>query len=353
MRRISSIRIIESFVHILDQQTRQLHCSDFPIELDGNQPLSDYFTNHLRSSLRDPVARAAQFQNINPHQPSGVCMDILAGRITLMDGSRSLALSLHNVIRDDGRISSADLAVCLFEDLDRQGNFYLGILKIDPSEVFEHEILSENGRIRIRYQLKNNALTKEKLQKCAVIRPLEPRNPQYDMLLLDKQSGEGGDGMIARFFARNFLDTVETFDTQSRTNLLYNILVRTHNEIRNQLPEAVNQELDQRIPLAVNNQSINVENWLGDLRIEEDVRDRFREALHEKGLVDVEFDLDPQFGERLTRKVNFVGDYGFKISIPFTNMDDVIRSVRPFTDPDGQTWHEITIHTRNWNQVTH
>lgn len=352
MRRIENIRITEMFVHILDQQNGEIHCSDFPIQLDGNQPLSDYFTGHLKVSLKDPAARAAQFQHINLDQASGICANILAGQALLRDGSRQLAESLHRIIRADRRISSADLAVCLFEDLDRQGNVYIGILKIDPSEVFEHEITYENGRTRIQYQLKNNALTKEKLQKCAVIRPLDPRHPHYDLLLLDRQSGESLDGMGARFFAENFLDAVETFDAQSRTKVLYNVLMQTHKDLRDQLPDPVNQELDQRIPLAVTNQRINVENWLDDLRLEDQVRQQFRDALHAKGLVDGEFELDPQFGERLVRKVYFVGDHEFKITVPYIHMNEIIKSDTTFTDPDGQEWHEIKIHTKAWNKVT-
>jgi len=158
--------------------------------------------------------------------------------------------------------------------------------------------------------------------------------------------------MGARFFAENFLDAVETFDAQSRTKVLYNVLMQTHKDLRDQLPDPVNQELDQRIPLAVTNQRINVENWLDDLRLEDQVRQQFRDALHAKGLVDGEFELDPQFGERLVRKVYFVGDHEFKITVPYIHMNEIIKSDTTFTDPDGQEWHEIKIHTKAWNKVT-
>jgi hypothetical protein len=351
MRRIGNIQILELFVHILDNRAPLLHLSDFPIEFLGNQPLLEYFTSHIQSSLKEPSAKAARFHNINPDQASGICSAILSDQLTLANGSRRLAECLYEIISGDQRISPADLAIALCQDQDNPGNRFLAILKIDPSEVFEHEIIQEANGIRINYHLSDNALTKEKLQKCAFIRPLEPRHAEYDLLLLDRQTGVVGDGVIARFFAERFLDASDAYDALRRTKVLYNTLMGAHNQIRDQLTEVVNQDLDNRILMAVGNRVINTDHWLDELPVDENTRQHFREALQER-LPDVEFEIDHQLAETMTRRIHFEGDYGFKISIPSANLRDIIQSEEIITRPDGQVMHKIEILTQTWVKVS-
>ena len=353
MRRIANIQILELFVHILKNRPPDpsLQLSDFPIQLEGNQRLLEYFTNHILNSLKDSSSNAAQFRNINPGQASGVCSAILSGQLTLAEGSKRLAENLFEIISSDQRITPADLAVVLFQDPSQPGFHYLAILKIDPSEVFEHEIIREANSIRINYTLKDNALTKEKLQKCAFIRPLEPRHAEYDLLLLDRQTGFVGDGTIASFFKERFLDTKDALDSVRRTYLLYNTLTAAHTRIRGQLPEGLNQELDQRILMAVGNRVINTDRWLEELPVDDDVRQHFHQALQER-LPDVEFEIDRQIAERMTKKAYFEGDYGFRITIPAENLRDVIKLESTFINPEGQSVNRIVIETRLWKKVS-
>jgi hypothetical protein len=349
MRNVENIQILELFVHILDNRAPDLNLSDFPIQLQGNQALTDYFTGHIRTALREPTAKAARFQNLNPDQASGICSAIMSGQTTLTIGSKRIAECLYEIIRTDQRITPADLGVCLYQDQANPGNRYLAILKIDPSEVFQHVITRDANGTRIDYRISENALTKEKLQKCAFIRPLDPRHPEYDLLLLDRQTGIVGDGLIAQYFAQRFLDTVDALDAAKRTNIFYRTVVDSVNQIRGTLPPTYSQEIDQRLTTAVSGRSINVENWLEELPVDEPTRDHLRQAIRQN-ITDIEFQTDPQIGARLTAKVFYVGDHGFRLSIPSIYYDELVLPVQKIQTPEGEM-NEIIIHTRTWSRV--
>jgi hypothetical protein len=167
-------------------------------------------------------------------------------------------------------ISSGDLVTCLYEAENYPAQKFLSIIKIDPSEIFLHETkLDEHGQPYVDLQLQPDALptTKEKLQKCAFIRPMNPRPDDYDMLLLDRQTGAIQGLQVARFFIHDFLDAELAHDTQTRTRKLYSALVSAHNQIRPSLTEQENMDLDDRIRTAVTNRSINLDTWLEQLPI--------------------------------------------------------------------------------------
>ncbi len=350
MRNIKKVQIDEMFVHILDNRKPELIPSDFPIQFGGNQALMDYFTGHISSSLSDTSAKAARFKNINPNEASGICEEILSGKTTLAAGSKCLAQLLFDIIKKDQRISPADMAVCLYKDADEPNESYLAILKIDPSEVFQHVITRKNRKVSITYQVNNDALTKEKLQKCAFIQTLDPRNPEFDMLLLDRQTVATHDGIIAQFFAERFLGAVNAFDATKRTLVFYKTVMDAFNKLRVDLSPEVSQDLDQRLTTAIGGRSINVSNWLNDLPVEDNVREDLREQIHEK-ITDLEFQTDPQIGGKFASRLIYQGDYGFKLTIPAGHFDDLIQPIRKIKTPEGEV-NEIIIRTKAWNTVS-
>lgn len=350
MRNIKKVQIDEMFVHILDNRKPELITSDFPIQFGNNQALIDYFAGHISSSLSDVTAKAAKFKNIIPDLASGICKDILSKETTLAIGSKCLAQLLFDIIKKDKRISPADMAVCLYRDADAPNEPYLAILKIDPSEVFQHEIIHEDHKVRISYRVSSEALTKEKLQKCAFIRSLNPRNNEFDMLLLDRQAGAVRDGIIAQFFAERFLDAVDALDATKRTQVFYKTVMDVLNEIRKTLPPEVSQDLDQRLVTAIGGRSINVNTWLDELPVDENIRAAFREPIQNK-ITDIEFQTDAQIGGKFASRVIYQGDYGFRLSIPADHYDDLVQPIRIIQTPEGEI-NEIIIRTKTWTTVS-
>ena len=103
--------------------------------------------------------------------------------------------------------------VCLFETGSIPGRF-LALLKIDPSNGFLQKTLHDNqGNSYIDVQLQSDTLpSTQKHAKCAFIQAMDPRHPDYDMLLPDRQSSNEQGEQIARFFISDFLDAEYALD---------------------------------------------------------------------------------------------------------------------------------------------
>lgn len=353
MRNLHEIRIREIVLHVLESRLRSLTLSDFPLQLEGNQPLIDYFSAHILNSLHEKITKAARFRAIVPSRASGLCADIHTGRISLVDGSRHLAQLLYEVMIADQKITPADLAVCTFESPSLPSTHYLALLKIDPSQVFRHEIIQEGqGRVRVNFQITTDkAFTKEKLQKCAFIRALEPRPSDYDMLLLDSQKSGLTAGEIAKFFIERFLEADEAYDPKSRTFLLYKTLLEAHRKIRQDLTPQENKELDTRISTAVSGHAIDTQQWAEEIPVAVHIQDHFKQALQEH-LPDQVFEIDHDFARYLVEKYTFDGDNGLRVIIPAADYQHMIQQEGIETTPDGRIYKKIVIRTQKWDRVS-
>ncbi len=239
MRDATNLTIRELIIHILDPQGQGLILSNIAVPLENSPALVDYFCNHIQTSLKDPGIKSTRFRNINPEQPSGICRGILRGDIPLVEGSHRLAQELYVILERDRRITSGDMALCLFQAENYPYTRFLGIMKVDPAQIFHHVILqNKRGDTYVSFETLSQAFTSERLQKCAFIQPLEPRHPEFDMLLLDRQQRIAENGSIARFFSETFLDAEEAYDARKMTGIVYRGLVNAENRVRQRLPRA-------------------------------------------------------------------------------------------------------------------
>ena len=351
MRDATNIQIQELIIHILDPRGLGLVQSDITLPLEGNQLLMAFFTRHIQGALAETSTKAAQFRNINPDQPSGVCYELLGGKTNLVDGSKKLAEALYTILENDQRISIADLGVCLYQAENYPGKDFLAILKVDPSQVFRHVVRQLDGKHYVSFEAEYLAFTNERLQKSAFIQPLEPRHPDYDMLLMDRQTKGTGDGKIAKFFSQTFLDAEEAFDPREYTERLHKSLTQAQNLIRTRISPQQEEELENRIHQMSTSQRLNLDVWLGELPLPDDIKQEIDTIIRQK-IPDREFDLDPKFSESLVSKVRYRGDYDLKFEVKAQHQHDVLVSEKLITDdPERGPYHEIVIRTEKWRKV--
>ena len=352
MRDITGISIDEIIIHILDPQGQGLIVSSIPIPLDGNQPLLDYFSRHIITSLRDGGIKPACFRNINPEHPSGVCRDLLRRDASIVVGSQRLAESLYAIMEEDRRITPGDLAVCLFKADEYPYTNFLAILKVDPSQIFHHKVKQDpDGNIYVVFEADQHAFTDERLQKCAFIQPLDPRHPEYDMLLLDRQRWDAENGRIARFFSETFLDAQETYDARKYTEYLYKGLVNAQNEVRDQLTMEEEEDLTDHINQVISSRRVNLDSWLDDLQVNEAVREEIDKTVS-LNIPEREFSIDRLYSTRIMSKVKFRAEGGLKIEVPLENYRALIVSEERVTDdPNREPYYRIVIETDTWKRV--
>ncbi|HID61543.1 MAG TPA: nucleoid-associated protein [Anaerolineae bacterium] len=353
MRYATGIHIDELVVHILDHRSgNQPILSETPCPLAGREQLTTYFTAHIENSLADPSARAARFVSLDPAATAGLCQALLEGRLDLVTGSRELATRLFGVMKGNPRISPGDLAVCFYRAETHPNARYLGLLKLDPSTVFRHKTERDTqGRLFVNFELQPDALptTREKLQKCAFIRPLEPRL-EYDMILLDRQARERVARPVAEFFAKGFLGCEWALDNRERTDRLYKGLLSACNRLRPQLSPAEEERLRRQVEAAISSRAINLDHWLAAVPLEEEQRQVVDETLTAV-LPDREFELDTEYAEKLVQKRRFRGDWGLRVEVRGDKYGEVIKEVRRVDEPGEPPYFRVVIHTQKWQEV--
>lgn len=347
MRDCKNIQVDETVIHIVNPRGMGFVPSEIHLPLHGNEKLRDYFTNHIRASIHEATATAARFRNLNSEATSGLCAGLFDGTVDFIDGTTKIASILYGILEQDERTKGADLAICFYRAENYPNHRFLALLKIDPSQVFQHEIQEdEHGREFVNFVLQPQAFTREKLQKCAFIRPLEPRHSVYDMILLDKQVRD-----VAKYFARDFLDAEDAYDAKERTERLYKSLVRAQNKLRTELTPAERVTLDVQVRSIIRSRRFNANEWLSSLRLPQYATEQLEQTIFE-ALPDREFELDEQLGEKLVAKRFFRGDYELKVQIPAEHFDDVITEVEYVEDEQGRApYYRVTIETQKWDET--
>jgi hypothetical protein len=354
MRYATDIQLDQLIVHILDPwRPNGFVLSERTLPLESNQRLIDYFAAHVQNSLRDPAARAAHFVTLDDHVASGICKALLDGRLDLVPGSRQLAERLYSIISGDRRISAGDLAVCFY----RAGNRphvprYLGLLKIDTSEVFRHKTERDpRGKLYVSFEIETDVMptTREKLQKCAFVQPLDPR-PEYDMMLLDRQVRPPVPVPVARFFAEEFLGAQLALDARQRTDRLYRSLVSAYNQLRPLLRPQEDETLRQAIDNAVTSAAINLDTWFEALTLSEESKSQIERVVSQE-LPDREFEIDTTYAEQLIRKRRFRGDYDLRVEVSAERYNEVIHLVEHVEEPGEPAYYRVVIHTERWEEI--
>jgi hypothetical protein len=351
LRIIENLQIETCILHILDPQGQGLVLSDTLLPLGESPALMEYFTQHIRGSLQDPTLKAAKFLGTAAEAPFGIFRAMTGSQAALINGSQQLARALYAILEHDRRISVADLGVCVYHAAADPGLRFLALLKIDSSRVFRHIVRHEGGRVLVSFELEGNAFTSERLQKAAFIRPLEPRPGDYDLLLLDRQTGADQPGGIARFFAQTFLDTTAAFEPSRFADELYKGLAAGHNNIREHLTPDQNADLDIRIRQAVTSPRIDLDAWFGQLPIADEWKAELDRSVSQRVPVR-QFELDPAYGEKLTEKVRFRGDGDLLVTLRANEFERIIsKPVERVIEPGRRPFWRVTIETEKWEQV--
>lgn len=352
MRDAINIHLDQLIVHILDPgRPNGFVLSERTIPLERNQRLVDYFVAHIQNSLKDPTAKAACFIAMNDKAVSGICKALLDGHLDLVKGSRKLAQQLYAIITSDKRIKACDLAVCFYQAENQHSvSRYLALLKIDPSEVFRHKTeYDPQGNQYVNFEIETEVMptTRERLQKCAFVQQLEPRSPDYDMMLLDRQTREKE---VAKFFITDFLGAKLALDARQRTEYLYTGWVSAHNQIHKALQPNDNEIVDRVIRDAVASEYINIDTLLQMLPLSEEHKKLFDQVVSQK-LPDREFEIDKTYAQKLIRKRRFQGDHDLRVNVSEEEYKQVIRSVERVEKPGSPPYYHIVIHTERWEEV--
>jgi hypothetical protein len=260
-----------------------------------------------------------------------------------------LAIKLKEILDNDKRIASGNLAMCTYQAENYPNQRFIALMKIDPSDVFRQKIeTDEKNQQYVSFEIENDVMptTQEKLQKCAFIQSLLPRCEDYDMMLLDRQIQKK---QAAQFFTRDFLEVELTLDDKERTKRLYRGGIAAMNDVRSCLTPEQNQAVVLAFDGAIRQKTVNIDQLIEALPLENQHKEVFNKKLEEVKLFDREFLIDQSFCRNsLHSKTRFKGDYGLTFSVNSEDYQKVVKNIRKPTDDDP--YWEITISTKTWNQ---
>lgn len=372
MRDIQNIQVDNVIVHILDPGNTGLLPPGFikstrgglllsikPINIAKNPDAYDFIKRHILSVLGDNNLRAAKFPDNGLNSISETCNGLIKKTGLLVNESQSIAEKLFGIMINDKRISACDLAVCLFygdtEESDPKDpkkkivitDKYLALLKLDPSSVFQNAI-SVTGGPAVDLEKINLVFTSERLQKAAIIQFVQPKN-EYDMLLLDRQVSKEKGPEIAEFFRKDFLDCGLAFDDYFLTKMLYYILIRIENRLREMGFEEEAVYFSRLILQILLQEEFHFDEWRDTLEIPpENEKEVIEVILDEiKDLPQKNFKIDEKVSNKVLQKARYIGDHGLIVEIE-ANHRDCIKERR--SDGTNRKW-KITIETQMWRKV--
>lgn len=340
------IRIRKLVVHVLDNSSDPPRAVLSDTESRLSAEINTFFASHIEKSLADEFAKIAKFTRADG-EVRRLCVQIFERNQSFVSNSRRMGELLFAPMRQTRAISPGDMVVCLYEAENLQGQF-LGIFKMDLSAAFTHRISRQEGRTRVQITPQENILPspKQKLQKCAFIRP---PNDDYDMVILDNQIAHLYDTPgVANFFCRTFLECELCQTNREKTRLFRTLTTKWTQQRYADLEPAQADLIFNATRQAVMSDSVNIREF-ARVVVPAELREDYETFLREHNLRDLEFTPDHQYAEQATRKKKYKADGGITVS---GDADQFENLVQLNLERDAQNRFTITIKTTQWIEQT-
>lgn len=358
----TAIKVTAAIIHILnskagpvlaasdtDPAPAGLVLSDRPLPGDVEPAVFDYIAEHILGSLDGDRLQAARFVDIT--QGTGAdCVAMLASVSELVPRSRKLAERLYQIMAANQKTSPGDLVVCTYDGPERltQGT-RLAVLKLDLGPAFRHETRGGTGSTYVTVVPVAEPVlptSRQRLQKCAFIRTLDPRHSRYDMLIADRVARPDE---VARYFSKRFLGAKRAFTRPEETKT---VSIRLHAALKAARPHLAANEVEKLNDAArevFKGETFRVEEWTAKQALPPEARKQVEGALDPEHLPNRVIQLHkPTALEVLGRPTRYRGDFGLLVEKP-AQFPKARFTVVPPKDGHGLT--RVTIETKVWEPI--
>jgi hypothetical protein len=356
MLNLKEVSIERLIVHVLDcgkseKDKDRTIFSDFSIELEEKSRLSDYLQELIINVSRDESSNPAVLSGEYEKDMSPLYEKIVFQEPEFIPTSKIMGERLHEMMKGDRRIAPGVLVFCIFNTPDVTGGPLLGLLKLDVTDIFVHDI-NEVGKGRWSVTLKAipNALptTRERLQKAALISKQE--NPGWEMWVVDRQVGKKDKEPAADFF-RRFLGVEWKYTPEQLTRgglgFIKTIAAKFSQSESPQKRDFADYAY-HFMDTALRAKKINLDDFVENSRADDDLKQEIRMEIA-KAKIPLIIELDPVIRERMIGKLMYHGDNGLVLSAPVDVYNGIVRE-REITK-NRVAYKEITITTLQWDRV--
>jgi hypothetical protein len=358
MQNLRDVSIERVVAHVLDcrevarkEEEDKTVFSDAPIDLENRLLLSKYFKDQIINVSQDESVGMAVLADEYKEELAPLYQKIISISDEFVPASKVLGERLYKIMLGDRRIAPGVLSVCVFRAANANYVPMLALLKLNIANTFvPHVGMDEKGRKVVTIQVIPDALPAagERLQKAALIRKLE--NPGLEMLVLDRQVGDREMRPAADFF-RRFLGAEWKFTPEVQMMRLFGILTEKAAEFyKSDDPQewAVGDYIYQSLDVAFRSRRINLNVFVQDMGVQEDIKQNIRRELEEMQVPTV-IDVNPDLAERLIGKVRYRGDHDLVMTASADIYDQLVREET--IQEGGVSLKRICITTRRWQRL--
>ncbi|WP_283430854.1 nucleoid-associated protein [Neorhodopirellula lusitana] len=335
---------MNAIVHLVDSVKADLTLSTRELTMGKDSDLAEYFQDHIRNSLCDPSTRTATFAKDSKFAP--IANTAITSPAKFVETSKEIAKHLYK--SSDKRISSGAVAICLYSSpQEPKVTRFLAVLKLDPADGF-HPVEKNDGKgnVWVEFEKVEDVVpsSREKLLKCAFIRP-RPKEVamDYDMVVLDRQSA-GTTNEPAKFFMQKFLGAEHFGDSSDMTKKFYSSGVKAVEMLRPAIGNQKAEDIRKLIDAALTGKSVDIGQWVGNLTVEQTHKDIIAKAF-QAVIPDGSFDVDENIAKAMVKKRTFRA-HGFQMTIDADEFDDIVKQR---TEKDG--YDEIILHIPDLKEV--
>ncbi|MCX7748148.1 MAG: nucleoid-associated protein [Clostridia bacterium] len=303
----------------MDKDANDPLFNDFDLEI--NEDVYAFLEKHIVKAIQDDESRKANFKE-GMNIIKEVCYRMTEDEFYFIEGSKEIARQLFKAMKTNSTISSTDLVICLYEE---ENIDYIGILKMDYSTSFIHDIEHFDSKFKITIKKQDISLpgTGQKIQKCAFVKG-NREVEGFDLIVLDNQiNGKDLEDPIAQFFLKTFLNAELVMDNKVRTKILKK---ETENWIRTKAKEGevAAEEVRQFINYAIREEEhvdigeVSQKAFGNKQYLYED----YVSNMKDKGLVEEKFEVDKAWVERKLNKIRLKTESNIEVVLSYEDYND-------------------------------
>ena len=360
--KLEEIHVDRAIVHVIDHLRDEAPVSsDYEIPLTVRPKLREYFEGQVEKAEHAKTAYPARFEPAPSNGVPAVCYRMMESpEEHFVDASKQLARTLFAATGGNASISVGSLVCCLYSATNFPGLRFLGVIKIDLTEVLIQEVETDSkGHTTVTFSVHDDALPTlgAELLKAALIRPRSEKETEAELLLLDTQLK----GEPAEFFTAKFLHATPILNRRQETRKLYSDLQRAKGKLSRAsqgapqilAPEELDR-LDQHIDGWFHQQHVDTQADPANVRISEDPeRDKQAKKVIEetldKRLANRRIQIDPAVARQLVKKVRFKGDQGVAVEFEAHHAGEIYELIEEWDEgEDHVTVVQLTVRNLEW-----
>ena len=312
--------IHKSIVHVLDKNSDSPILNDY--ESKNSLEVDKFFQKIINRVSKDDDLRKAEFNDYNNNIVKNCCEQMIYDEDTFLQNSKEIASYLFEIMKQSEEMDSCDLAICLYSVKDEKN---VAIIKLEYKKLYTHSIEYVEDKFNIQIVSNEIGIPETGRPKQCALVGLSGINDYYHLKLLDKDAEKE---QIETKFVTDFLNAKKVEDDKYKTKVFK---TTAENWITNAISDDMKKAEDIRSMLNYTlkeKEEINVEDFVQNNIIDQDLKESFKEHMEDKGLTE-NFSVDKKWVEKKLKKRSIKTDTGFDIKGNLSDFEDAMKySVR-------------------------